>query len=362
MARDVWARASGRVLSAASGGASGACFTWRTEGHEWIGRRARRFFAEYGAASGVITRWLPVDGDDEALWHMVHDDGDEEDLTESEARKAIEDGGLQGTFSSSIAAFLAEIGIESIAQLADTEPEALSGAMGRGKDDDLLQAVAEARQMELQQAMIAIVGNMSIYNALAQLGITTPHELILHRHASCIVADRTSTAMLAASSAIDIRIDEGLVLSWVQRAESIVQNRSWMFGYVHEDDVEGGFGSWGVASASRKVRNYGSVSGSGSDLGSASASALASTPAPGSVCSMSSSSHSFDSKSASIPGSAAEFSAGLRVRMQGLRTRPDLNGTCGTVTQFSSQSGRYHVKCEKDGEVMAFKPANLRTL
>lgn len=36
-------------------------------------------------SDGVIVGWLPPDGEDEALWHMVHDDGDEEDLDEYEA-------------------------------------------------------------------------------------------------------------------------------------------------------------------------------------------------------------------------------------------------------------------------------------
>jgi hypothetical protein len=35
-------------------------------------------------SDGYISGWLPADGDDVALWHMVHDDGDEEDLEEAE--------------------------------------------------------------------------------------------------------------------------------------------------------------------------------------------------------------------------------------------------------------------------------------
>ena len=31
-------------------------------------------------AYGTIVGWLPPDGEDDALWHVVHDDGDEEDL------------------------------------------------------------------------------------------------------------------------------------------------------------------------------------------------------------------------------------------------------------------------------------------
>lgn len=35
---------------------------------------------------GTIVGWLPPEGEDIALWHVVHDDGDEEDLEESEVK------------------------------------------------------------------------------------------------------------------------------------------------------------------------------------------------------------------------------------------------------------------------------------
>ena len=64
---------------------------WRHEGSEHIGKRARRFFSGYGASDGVIDGWLPSDGDDPALWHMVHgDDADEEDLDETEVAFALD--------------------------------------------------------------------------------------------------------------------------------------------------------------------------------------------------------------------------------------------------------------------------------
>ena len=44
---------------------------WRLEGHPFIGRMARRFFAHHGASDGRITGWLPPEGEDAALWHMV---------------------------------------------------------------------------------------------------------------------------------------------------------------------------------------------------------------------------------------------------------------------------------------------------
>ena len=39
--------------------------------------------------SGTITSWAPAEGDDQALWHVVHADGDEEDLSENEAIAAM---------------------------------------------------------------------------------------------------------------------------------------------------------------------------------------------------------------------------------------------------------------------------------
>jgi hypothetical protein len=38
---------------------------------------------------GLITKWVPASDDDPALWHMVHDDGDEEDLEEDEVHTAM---------------------------------------------------------------------------------------------------------------------------------------------------------------------------------------------------------------------------------------------------------------------------------
>ena len=63
---------------------------WLTSGHRWVGRRVRRFFELEGDFfDGTVSRWLPADGEDEPLWHMVHDDGDEEDLEEFEMRRAL---------------------------------------------------------------------------------------------------------------------------------------------------------------------------------------------------------------------------------------------------------------------------------
>jgi hypothetical protein len=66
--------------------------SWRDEGHEYLGRRVARPFEGGLTVVGRITRWLPAgDGEDEPpLFHVDHDDGDEEDLEEYEVIDAFE--------------------------------------------------------------------------------------------------------------------------------------------------------------------------------------------------------------------------------------------------------------------------------
>lgn len=70
---------------------------WEHDGHEWIGKIVTRKFATTHAngrsnfcySDGRLVKWVPPDGEDEALWHMVMFDGDEEDLNEQEVKDAI---------------------------------------------------------------------------------------------------------------------------------------------------------------------------------------------------------------------------------------------------------------------------------
>ena len=70
---------------------------WKRDGcpHGWLGRLVRREFYRKGVgmcvAFGKITGWVPAEGDDVALWHVVHEDGDEEDLEEHKIRDEIAD-------------------------------------------------------------------------------------------------------------------------------------------------------------------------------------------------------------------------------------------------------------------------------
>ena len=97
--REAQGAAEAEAAAAAGGGAEAdeeadeeaalAAEGWRAEGHKWVGKRVLRYFDGDKPSAGVIVRWLPADGDDEALWHMVHEDGDEEDLDEKEVKEAL---------------------------------------------------------------------------------------------------------------------------------------------------------------------------------------------------------------------------------------------------------------------------------
>ncbi|KAF4675164.1 hypothetical protein FOL47_008171 [Perkinsus chesapeaki] len=57
--------------------------------------------------------------------------------------------------------------------------------------------------------------------------------------------------------------------------------------------------------------------------------------------------------------SEANFSVGTRVEVLGLKSKPELNGTCGTVIGKNAKSGRFEVKLDKTNSIMAIKPDNL---
>ena len=68
-------------------------YEWQTTGNTLLGSRVARSFFDSSKqlrfTHGSITKWLPPDEEDEALFHMVHEDGDEEDLNEAELNDAV---------------------------------------------------------------------------------------------------------------------------------------------------------------------------------------------------------------------------------------------------------------------------------
>ena len=62
---------------------------WQSDGHPFV-RQHVAVLHDQKVSFGLITKWVPTseDGDPE-LWHMVHEDGEEEDLEEAEVNSAM---------------------------------------------------------------------------------------------------------------------------------------------------------------------------------------------------------------------------------------------------------------------------------
>ena len=52
--------------------------------------------------------------------------------------------------------------------------------------------------------------------------------------------------------------------------------------------------------------------------------------------------------------------SGRRVRIFGLKGRPELNGRSGVAGRFDAAKGRYEVAVEGEAEAVLLKPANLQ--
>jgi hypothetical protein len=71
---------------------------WTAE-HAHVGKRLTRIFRGI-AADGTVTHYLPPSQEDPALWHVLYDDGDEEDLDEEEINAARLKGDATASFLS----------------------------------------------------------------------------------------------------------------------------------------------------------------------------------------------------------------------------------------------------------------------
>ena len=54
--------------------------------------------------------------------------------------------------------------------------------------------------------------------------------------------------------------------------------------------------------------------------------------------------------------------SGRRVRIDGLKGRPELNGRCGVAGRFDAAKGLYEVAVEGEAEAVLMKPANLQDI
>ena len=65
-------------------------YNWQLTGHCFIGERVSMIYPNGLVGIGMVQKYLPPDGDDVALFHVLHDDGDKEDLDCHECFAAME--------------------------------------------------------------------------------------------------------------------------------------------------------------------------------------------------------------------------------------------------------------------------------
>ena len=65
-------------------------YDWQLTGHCFIGERVSIIYPNGLVGIGTVQKYLPPDGDDVALFHVLHDDGDKEDLDCHECFAAME--------------------------------------------------------------------------------------------------------------------------------------------------------------------------------------------------------------------------------------------------------------------------------
>ena len=65
-------------------------YDWQLGGHRFIGERVSRLYPNGLTAIGTVQKYLPSDGDDETLFHILHDDSDKEGLDIYECFAAME--------------------------------------------------------------------------------------------------------------------------------------------------------------------------------------------------------------------------------------------------------------------------------
>ena len=84
-------RATAAAVAETAAAAEAAGTGWRCTGSKHVGRRARRLFARAIVSLGTVAAWVPAGsgGDNTALWRVLYDDGDEEDLELPELTEAL---------------------------------------------------------------------------------------------------------------------------------------------------------------------------------------------------------------------------------------------------------------------------------
>ncbi|CAM9440545.1 unnamed protein product [Pylaiella littoralis] len=137
---------------------------WQEEGSDYLGKRVKRVFGRRVAGATVV-KWIPRESNQGlALWHLRHDDGDEEDLEKFEVTEGL-----------------------AIAEAEDKQ--------GSGPGSTVSALVRDAVEKRLTQTFSEYMNRLNKMQAIKDrdLGLSALQEALLHREAGMLddIKDRT---------------------------------------------------------------------------------------------------------------------------------------------------------------------------
>ncbi|CAN0223109.1 unnamed protein product, partial [Ectocarpus sp. 4 AP-2014] len=166
---DLERNAKDRSMSMSDAAQSGGSMTWREEGSKYLGKRVKRVFGRR-VAGATVTKWIPKESNQGlALWHLRHDDGDEEDLEEFEVKEGM--------------------------AMAEAEEAVAAAGSGLGNDGGVSELVKAAVDGSLTQTFSEYMNRLNKMQAIKErdLGVSALQEALLHREAGMLddIKDRT---------------------------------------------------------------------------------------------------------------------------------------------------------------------------
>ena len=214
-----------------------------TETHRYIGRKVFRVFGDV-VVTGIVTEFYDANKSSEMLWHVVHNDGDEEDLSKEQVEEAIERFRLEDerkeeqeeslisnntTLSSVIAeheivTFLQDkINIRNLEDLAQANAFELrqhvrQGLRIRVTEDGMQEYIDRAQILSSNSIMRNLLDDLINLQSFRRIsGIRFPVEL-----SRCVPED------LHRKFDHDNRVTLDSVRKWISEARNIVEKKSWL--------------------------------------------------------------------------------------------------------------------------------------
>ena len=215
---------------------------WKSKGHPYIGRRVLRAFDDDILIHGTVVRFYDADSTSDMLWHVVHDDGDEEDLSRKQVEDAIEllrqkDETSKSGIKNDITLVISEreivdflkdkIHVRTLEDLAKSNAfklrqEIRQGLRIRVTEDGVQEYIDRAQILASNLIMLDLLDNspLNIQSLRRVAGIRFPV------HLSRCVPEELHRKLLNDGNAYNTSLDS--VRRWIKDARRVIDTKSWL--------------------------------------------------------------------------------------------------------------------------------------